>query len=194
MEQTKKNVGKLIRSTLIKMYPGSFLYALMIGFMYMVDSILAGNTLGAEAIAAVAIGLPCYGMFLALMNAIVHGTSLRVTWAKGRADQKEFQRAFAGGLTFAGIAGLLFMTIVIVLSVPMTAAFGGAKATKEISDYVIIYLRCCAPMIFFSAISGSVRECIGVLVIRPSVRLSVLSIWYVILSFPSYLLCFFRRK
>lgn len=163
MEQTNKKVGKLIRSTLIKMYPGSFLYALMIGFMYMVDSILAGNTLGAGAIAAVAIGLPCYGMFLALMNAIIHGTSLRVTWAKGRADQEEFQRAFSGGLTFAGIAGLLFMTIVIVLSVPMTAAFGGAKATKEISDYALLYLRCCAPMIFLSAISGCVRECIGVL-------------------------------
>ncbi len=163
MKNTNKKIGKLIGTTLLKMYPGSFLHALMFGFLFMVDSILAGNTIGAEAISAVAIGLPCYGLFLALVNAIIHGTSLRVTWAKGRADQNEFQRAFVGGLTFAGMVGLFFTILVLVLAVPLTAAFGGAKTTPEIADYALLYVRCSAPMIFFMALSGSLRECVAVL-------------------------------
>ena len=157
------NSGKIIRKNLIKMYPGSFLYAVMIGFMYMVDSILAGNIIGPEALSAVAIGLPGYGMFLALMNAVIHGTSLRVTWAKGRGDQPGFKRAFIGGVTFAGLAGLFFTAIIIALSRPLAMAFGGAKASEQILDYSILYIRCCGPMIFLSAISGGVRECIGVI-------------------------------
>ena len=139
MKSTNKKIGKLIGTTLLKMYPGSFLHALMFGFLFMVDSILAGNTIGAEAISVVAIGLPCYyGLFLALVNAIIHGTSLKVTWAKGRADQNEFQRTFVGGLTFAGMVGLFFTILVLVLAVPLTAAFGGAKTTPEIADYALL--------------------------------------------------------
>lgn len=78
MEEARSNSGQIIRKTLIRMYPGTLVYATMLGFMYMVDNIIAGNAMGPEAIAAVAIALPSYGMFLALMNAIVHGTCLRI--------------------------------------------------------------------------------------------------------------------
>ena len=51
------------------MFPANFAYAIVIGFVFMVDMLLAGFLIGETAIAVVAIGLPCYGMFLALMNA-----------------------------------------------------------------------------------------------------------------------------
>jgi len=163
MAQTENKSGRIIRSTLIRMYPGSFLYAIMFTFMFVIDSIIAGNALGEEALAAVAFGLPGYGAFLALMAAIVHGTGLRVTWAKGRADHPGFQRAFMGGLVFAGLAGIVFMAVILIFSAPIAKVFGGAKATEEIYQYSLLYLRCCATMVFLSAISGALRENIGVI-------------------------------
>ncbi|ETP71770.1 hypothetical protein UYO_2237 [Lachnospiraceae bacterium JC7] len=73
-EEVGTNNSKIIRNTIIRMFPGAMLFATMFGLMYMVDNIIAGNALGPEAIAAVALAMPGYGMFLALMNAIVHGT------------------------------------------------------------------------------------------------------------------------
>ena len=55
MEEPRANSGQIIRKTLIRMYPGTLVYATMLGFMYMVDNIIAGNAMGPEAIAAVAI-------------------------------------------------------------------------------------------------------------------------------------------
>lgn len=163
MDAARTNNSQIIRKTLLRMYPGTLIYATMLGFMYMVDNIIAGNVMGPEAIAAVAIALPSYGMFLALMNAIVHGTCLRITWAKGRANQGEFQRAFAGGLTLAAISGLFFSGVILFFSEKLTLSFGGAKSTEAVCRYSLLYLRFCAPMVFLSSISGCVRETIGVL-------------------------------
>ena len=163
MEEARSNSGQIIRKTLIRMYPGTLVYATMLVFMYMVDNIIAGNAMGPEAIAAVAIALPSYGMFLALMNAIVHGTCLRITWAKGRANHEEFRRAFAGGVTLVALFGLLFTGVILFFSENLVLGFGGSKSSAEICKYSLLYLRFCAPMVFLSSISGSVRETIGVL-------------------------------
>ncbi|WP_036612862.1 MATE family efflux transporter [Oribacterium sp. P6A1] len=163
MEEARANSSQIIRKTLIRMYPGTLVYATMLGFMYMVDNIIAGNAMGPEAIAAVAIALPSYGMFLAFMNAIVHGTCLRITWAKGRANHEEFQRAFAGGITLAALFGLIFTGVILFFSEKLVLGFGGSKSSGEICKYSLLYLRFCAPMVFLSSISGSVRETIGVL-------------------------------
>ena len=163
MEEARDNSSQIIRKTLIRMYPGTLVYATMLGFMYMVDNIIAGNAMGPEAIAAVAIALPSYGMFLAFMNAIVHGTCLRITWAKGRANHEEFQRAFAGGITLAALFGLIFTGVILFFSEKLVLGFGGSKSSGEICKYSLLYLRFCAPMVFLSSISGSVQETIGVL-------------------------------
>lgn len=163
IEDVGTNNSKIIRNTIIRMFPGAMLFATMFGLMYMVDNIIAGNALGPEAIAAVALAMPGYGMFLALMNAIVHGTCLRITWTKGRANHEEFQRAFAGGLTFAGISGLFFTAVILFFSEKLILSFGGAKSTAQICYYSLLYLQFCAPMVFLSSISGCVRESIGVI-------------------------------
>ena len=49
MEEPRANSGQIIRKTLIRMYPGTLVYATMLGFMYMVDNIIAGNAMGPEA-------------------------------------------------------------------------------------------------------------------------------------------------
>ncbi len=157
------NGGRLIRRNLLHMLPRSFLYALTLTFIFMIDSIVAGNLIGEEAIAAVAIGLPVYGLFLALINGINNATSMRVAWAKERGKKREFQRAYAGGITFSGSVGLAFTVLLLILARPLAMVFGGANTTEQILEYSVLYIRCCAPIVFLNAVSGGIRECIGVM-------------------------------
>lgn len=61
--------NRIIRRNIRTMFLPSFGYAIVIGLIFMVDMLLAGYIIGKEAIAIVAIGLPCYNLFLALTNA-----------------------------------------------------------------------------------------------------------------------------
>ena len=74
----------------------------------MIDSIIAGWNLGASGIAAVALGVPGYGVLAAVIYSLIHGSGLRMIWAKGRADNQGFDRAFCGGATLVGFAGIFF--------------------------------------------------------------------------------------
>ena len=53
----------LIRKTILRTYPTSFIANLASNVALMTDTLLAGALLGPEAIAAVAIGLPTIGIF-----------------------------------------------------------------------------------------------------------------------------------
>ena len=51
----------VIWENLISIYPGAVLYGLLFNVSLMIDSIIAGQSLGAGGIAAVALGVPGYG-------------------------------------------------------------------------------------------------------------------------------------
>ena len=73
MEQNRASIGengKLIRRTLYRMYPGAAIYGLLFNVMLIIDSVIAGSNLGPDGVAAVAIGIPAYGVLLALMLVI----------------------------------------------------------------------------------------------------------------------------
>ena len=118
----------MVRKNLMVMYPGAVMYGLAFSVMLMMANIIAGNILGPEGIAAfsctfwlteVALGVPGYGIVVALIYALIHGTCLRLSWAKGRGVQEGFVRAFSGGLTFIGGVGVLFTLIILTLAGPI---------------------------------------------------------------------------
>lgn len=55
--------NRLIRKTILRMFPSCFAATLTVSAALMVDTLLAGVLLGQQAIAAVAIGLPAIGIF-----------------------------------------------------------------------------------------------------------------------------------
>lgn len=71
--------NRLIRKTIVRMFPSSFAANLTISIALMVDTLLAGALLGQQAIAAVAIGLPAIGIFQALTQTIVSGAAVKLT-------------------------------------------------------------------------------------------------------------------
>ena len=78
--------GNSIRKNIISTYPGAVLYGLLFNITLMIDSIIAGGNLGAAGIEAVALGVPGYGVLAAVIYSLIHGSGLRMIWAKGCAD------------------------------------------------------------------------------------------------------------
>lgn len=155
--------NRIIRRNIRTMFLPSFGYAIVIGLIFMVDMLLAGYIIGKEAIAIVAIGLPCYNLFLALTNAACHGTTLRLTWLLGKGNYEGYNRAFSGGFYFSGSLSLIFLLIIQFFAKPLVIAFGGSKLPPEVFPQAMLYIRFCSPMILLFAVANSLAETAGIL-------------------------------
>ncbi|MBQ7486520.1 MAG: hypothetical protein IJT77_03400 [Clostridia bacterium] len=159
----KQSTGSVIRKNILLNYPGAVLYGLLFNVMLMLDSIIAGWNLGADGIAAVALGVPGYGVFSSAIYALVHGCGLRMIWAKGRADDLDFRRAFSGGATLVGLCGLAFAILIFAFAEGIVLVCGGDMVDAAVRHYAVIYLGFCAPIVFFTALGKILQEIMNVL-------------------------------
>lgn len=160
---TERSSGKVIRENIISNYPGAVIYGLLFNVSLMIDSIIAGWNLGTGGIAAVALGVPGYGVPAAIIYSLIHGSGLRMIWAKGRADHRGFHRAFSGGATLAGLAGLVFAVLIYVFSDDIVVLCGGDMLDPSIRHSAVIYLCYCAPLVFLTALGKVLQEYMNVM-------------------------------
>ena len=95
--------NRLIRKTILRVYPGSFAANLTVNVAMMVDTLLAGAILGQQAIAAVAIGLPAIGIFQSLLQTLVNGAGIKMAVHAGRGDRKKLNGTYSLGLIEYGV-------------------------------------------------------------------------------------------
>lgn len=155
--------SKLLRRNIIQMLPACFSLSMVYVLMIMIDSLLAGKFTGTTGVAAVSIGAPAYLIFLSFLNAIIHGTELRMTWRLGRNDKEGLQRAFAGGVYFTMVTGILLSVFVFFIARPLVMIFGGSKSTEEIVNLAVLYIKCCAWCISIQGIGGVFRSLFSVM-------------------------------
>ena len=148
----RKPSGNVIWKNLMSIYPGAVLYGLLFNVSLMIDSIIAGQSLGAGGIAAVALGVPGYGVLAAIIYSLIHGSGLRMIWAKGRADDEGFRRAFNGGATLVCLVGLVFAILIFVFSESIVLICGGDMVDAVTFHNAVIYLCFCAPIVFLTAL------------------------------------------
>ena len=67
----KRYGGSVIWKNIISIYPGAVFYGLLFNVSLMLDSIIAGWSLGATGIAAVALGVPGYGVPAAIIYSLI---------------------------------------------------------------------------------------------------------------------------
>lgn len=145
------------------MYPGAVFYGLLFNVSLMIDSIIAGQFLGASGIAAVALGVPGYGVLAAIIYALIHGSGLRMIWAKGRSNDSEFQRAFNGSATLVGLFGILFVILIFAFADTIVFFCGGDMVDSVIFNNAVIYLKFCSPIVFLTALGMMLQEVMNVM-------------------------------
>ena len=151
-----------IRENILLNYPGAVLYGFFFNISLMIDSIIAGQSLGAGGIAAVALGVPGYGVPAAIIYSLIHGSGLRMIWAKGRADSRGFRRAFNGGTTLIGLLGLVFAVLILRFADSLVLLCGGDIVDDVIRHDAVTYLMFCAPIVFLTALGMVLQEFMNV--------------------------------
>lgn len=163
VDVAKRSSGSVIRKNIISNYSGAVLYGLLFNVALMIDSIIAGLSLGSSGIAAVALGVPGYGVLAAIIYALIHGSGLRMIWAKGHADQQEFQRALYGGATLVGVTGLAFTILILAFAKGIVLLCGGDMVDPAVFRSAVIYLEFCSPIVFLTALGMILQEVMNVL-------------------------------
>ena len=153
----------VIKKNIISLYPGAVLYGLLFNISLMIDSIIAGWNLGAPGIAAGALGIPGYGVLAAVIYSLIHGSGLRMIWAKGRADNQGFDRAFCGGATLVGFAGIFFAILIFVFAESIVLVCGGDMVDSATLHNAVLYLMFCSPIVFLTALGMILQEVMNVL-------------------------------
>ena len=148
--------NKLIRKTLLRMYPASFAATFTVCIALMMDTILAGAVIGQQAIAAVAIGLPAIGIFQALTQTVINGAGIKMAIYAGRGDRQKLQETYSLGFVSTVALGLFFISICLALAPQLTKLLGGAKA-PAVAAQASIYLRASSVCI----VMGSVNTYVG---------------------------------
>ncbi len=151
----KKKESNVLSDWILKrMFPACMLYALVMNMVFMVDTIIGGRFLGADAVAVVAIGLPVISFMLSLMVLIIQGCFFTLLQYMGRGDKKGFQRIYSESLWLAIVLGVL-CTFLAVCFAPAFAGFsGGARTGEMMAESAALYIRTTCCMVAFYGIGS----------------------------------------
>ena len=132
--------NRLVRKSVLRMFPASFAVSLTGSIGIMMDTLLAGSMISQSAIAAVAIGLPAIGIFQALTQTITSGAIIKMSIYSGRGDRDGVNRAFSMGILATVLTGLFFLAVCLRLAEPIAMVFGGSAA-PAVAAQAALYIR-----------------------------------------------------
>ncbi|MBR6230292.1 MAG: hypothetical protein IKQ97_11185 [Eubacterium sp.] len=187
ISEAMDNTGKVIRKNILSTYPGAVLYGLFFNVSLMLDSIIAGQSLGAQGVAAVALGVPGHGILSAIVYSLIHGSGLRMIWAKGRADDHAFRRALNGGATVIALCGIVFTLLLFIFAEDIVILCGGDMVDAATLNDAVIYLRYCSPITTLTALGITLQEIMNVFGFQNS--RAVLSVINVVVNLAVSILC-----
>lgn len=144
--------NRLIRKSVMRMFPVCFAASICGTMSLLVDSLLAGSMISQLAIAAVAIGNPVTGVFRALIQSFSSGASARLTIQIGRGNREGSNRAYSLGLIATLTSGIFFVLLTLATADLLVLLFGGST-NVEAASLAALYLRSCSPMIVGSALN-----------------------------------------
>ncbi len=159
-------MGETIRSdflstrTIRKVMPSCLIYAFVQSMTFMVDTVIAGHMLGADAVAAVAMGIPIIGLMLSFTSMIMQGGFLKMIEHLGKSDTDGYNRMFSVTLVFTIIVDLIFVALCLFATNAVIMISGGAKAAPESVDLAVMYVKSACLMILFFAV-GTVFQMVS---------------------------------
>lgn len=144
--------NRLIRKTMVKMFPSCFAANLTTSIALMVDTLLAGAMIGQQAIAAVAIGLPVIGIFQSIIQMVFNGSGVKMAVYAGRGDRKNMNRMYSTGLAAIVAMGLLFVSACFAAAPLLVKLFGGAS-NASVANMAMLYLRAASVCVLMGSLN-----------------------------------------
>ncbi len=148
---TELQANVLTASTMKKMTLPCLLFALVQSMTFMVDTIIAGHFLGADAVAAIALGMPMIGIMLSFTALILHGAYLKFLHAMGRNQMDDYHRYYSLGMIFTLLVDLVFLEICFFQTDAVLSIAGAGKAAEAVVNLSRLYVRtACLEILFFA--------------------------------------------
>jgi putative MATE family efflux protein len=141
--------GKLIFQFAAPMLLGNIFQQLF----SVVDSIVVGNFIGKEALAAVGASFPVIFIMVSLIIGLVMGTTVVISQYFGAGDFARVKRAIDTMYIYSAIAGVILTIIGLIISEPLLKLLGlPENILPQASQYLRIYL---SGMIIFFGYNGT---------------------------------------
>ncbi len=123
-----------------------------------VDSIVVGEFVGDNALAAVGTSLPILNLLLALFVGVATGAGIIISQQFGAGDREGLSRSIGNCITLAGIASLVIMVVGSLLAKPLLMLLGTPDSVlKWCTDYLVIFFLGSAGFTFYNIFSGILR-------------------------------------
>ena len=140
----------------------AFAFPLFLGNLFQqlynaADSLIVGNWLGSEALAAVSSSSPLINMMVGFFNGLAIGAGVVISRAFGARDYKALDRAIHTDLAFSAAAGIV-MTVLGSLFTP--TILGWMQTPEDIMPNSIAYFRVYCLGIIFSLLYNT---CMGIM-------------------------------
>ncbi|MBR3691186.1 MAG: MATE family efflux transporter [Clostridia bacterium] len=150
-----------------------------------VDSIVVGEFVGDNALAAVGTSLPILNLLLALFVGVATGAGIVISQHYGAGNREALSRSIGNCITLAGIASLFIMVVGSLLAKPMLVLLGTPDSVlKWCTDYLVIFFLGSAGFTFYNILSGILRglgdsfSALGFLLMSTVLNIG-LDIWFV---------------
>jgi len=150
-----------------------------------VDSIVVGEFVGDNALAAVGTSLPILNLLLALFVGVATGAGIIISQQFGAGDREGLSRSIGNCITLAGIASLVIMVVGSLLAKPLLMLLDTPDSVLQwCTDYLVIFFLGSAGFTFYNILSGILRglgdsfSALGFLLLSTVLNIG-LDIWFV---------------
>ena len=142
--------NRLIRRSVIGMFPSCFFRILAVNFLNMIDAMLAGYFFTPEYIAAIGVTVPVTIIAAALMNAVATGVEMSMSVTIGAGDKRKADRIYMLGLITTTVMCTVFLLVAEIFAHGIVRICGANEAAVAV--IAASYLRYIAPYLLFLGI------------------------------------------
>ena len=152
-----------------------------------VDTIVVGNHVSTDALAAVGVAGPILNLMLALLIGISTGVGVLVSQYFGARDRKMLSTTIGNCITLTAIGSLIVMIVGSLITNPILTALGTPEGDifRWASDYLLVCFIGIAGTFYYNILSGVLRgmgdsiSALGFLLISAALNIG-LDLWFVI--------------
>ncbi len=129
----------MVRKLVRQMLTAQILSALTVSLCLLIDSIMIGQFLGEDAVAAYGLANPMLLAIGAIGSLLAAGIQVACSRSLGRGSQEETNAGFSSAVAVSAVISIAFMALVLLFSAPLARVMGAGKSDRlfeQTRDYL----------------------------------------------------------